>query len=86
MQKRLDANRKVVYKLKANPCKDCEGSFKPWQMQFDHRDPSQKKARVSSLMTSGSVDAILEEIEKCDLVCANCHADRTYQRLQEQKL
>ena len=29
---------------------------------------------------------ILEEIEKCELVCANCHTNRTQLRIQNSKL
>lgn len=36
---------------------------------------------VGSMHTNGySKRAIQEEAKKCDLVCANCHKDRTYRR------
>jgi hypothetical protein len=36
---------------------------------------------VSDLVRRGSRARVLEEIEKCELVCANCHAARTVRRL-----
>jgi hypothetical protein len=50
-------------------------------MHFDHLDPAQKKYNVSSLK-SGTVAgaAVTAEIAKCELVCANCHAERTHAR------
>lgn len=52
-------------------------------MHFDHRNPIDKTAAISALVTGGNRERILEEIKKCDLVCANCHADRTYLRRRE---
>ena len=37
-------------------------------------------ASVATLVAAGSRQLVLAEIEKCDLVCANCHAVRTYER------
>ncbi len=69
--------------LKRAPCVDCGGSFPPWCMQFDHIDGAGvKRANVSLLVAQGySEAAMVEEIAKCELVCANCHANRTYQRV-----
>jgi hypothetical protein len=50
-------------------------------MQFDHRDAAMKKGNIATMVHNRATrEAILEEISKCDVVCANCHADRTYQR------
>lgn len=38
-----------------------------------------KTLRVAA-MTSRSPFRLLEEIKKCDVVCANCHTTRTYLR------
>jgi hypothetical protein len=88
-RKRLDA-REMVDDLKSGPCMDCNQSFHPWQMQFDHRNPSIKKFNIATAVhwtyrSMYSKEAILEEIAKCDLVCANCHADRTYQRAHKEE-
>ena len=70
-----------VRALKDKPCVDCGGIFPSCAMDFDHRDPSRKIANVSKLAHSAEAqDKILREIAKCDLVCANCHRVRTYNR------
>lgn len=67
--------RKVINRLKDKPCMDCGGTFPLVCMQFDHRDPSAKLDKISNLV--GTLRIALAEIEKCDVVCANCHAIRT---------
>ncbi|MFA5163877.1 MAG: hypothetical protein WC441_05170 [Patescibacteria group bacterium] len=42
--------------------------------QFHHRDPSQKLFGLGNKITNFSREKILAEIDKCDLLCANCHA------------
>ena len=71
---------------KKAPCMDCKGVFKPWQMDFDHR-PEEKKSFSLGMVEALGVGPtkILEEIAKCDLVCACCHRDRTHQRRVAQK-
>ena len=49
-------------------------------MQFDHIMGT-KVGNVSELVKQGNRQMVLEEIEKCELVCANCHATRTHFRL-----
>jgi hypothetical protein len=46
-------------------------------MDFDHRDPSTKGFTVSRMVGRATIEAILAEIAKCDIVCANCHRERT---------
>jgi hypothetical protein len=51
-------------------------------MQWDHLPGHEKVADLGSLARQGSRKRVLEEIEKCELVCANCHAIRSYRRRQ----
>jgi hypothetical protein len=46
-------------------------------MHFDHLDGDMKSAGISQLRTIAMID---EEVKKCELVCANCHAERTHKR------
>ena len=69
--------------LRERPCMDCGGSFEPHQMDFDHRSDAMKSFRLTSgdaLLRPTAV--ILDEAAKCDVVCANCHRIRTWQRHQ----
>lgn len=81
-RKSREKRKKFVDDLKRSPCVDCGGTFQPWQMQFDHLGDD-KCDSVSNLIKTASMKAIEAEIAKCELVCANCHADRTYQRAQK---
>jgi hypothetical protein len=73
-------NREYVWELKSNPCTDCGQIYHPTAMQFDHTD-TDKEFNVSDMVKNGfSLTRIQEEINKCELVCANCHAVRTYER------
>ena len=67
----------------SNPCFDCGQFFHHFVMDFDHREPSTKSANVSNLIGSGSIKKIWEEIDKCDLLCANCHRVRTWKSLED---
>jgi hypothetical protein len=51
-------------------------------LEFDHRPDEEKTTDVSNLMVSGSWDAFVSEVAKCDIVCANCHRIRTVKRRQ----
>lgn len=62
---------------KGGVCCDCQGVFNPIVYHFDHRDPFAKVASVLTLARGADRAAFEAELEKCDLVCANCHAIRT---------
>lgn len=60
------------YKSKLK-CEFCEESH-PACLQFHHKDREDKEYAISLLVRSGcSIDKILNEIHKCQVVCANCH-------------
>jgi hypothetical protein len=72
---RNKANRNVKadwfwdYKTKLS-CK-C-GENHPATLDFHHRDSTLKDANISEMMDC-SIEKILEEIAKCEVMCANCH-------------
>ena len=68
-------------RLKAEtPCADCGANFHPAAMQWDHLPGTEKLIEVSLLVRRDSPRLLRREIEKCELVCANCHAVRSYER------
>lgn len=79
--KRTQSKLKVLLnEMKSGPCVDCKQSYPPYVMDFDHLDPKTKVVKVSALIFEGSRQLLLDEIAKCELVCANCHRERTHQR------
>jgi hypothetical protein len=64
--------------LENTPCSDC-GEADSLVLEFDHlRD---KRAAVSWLrVNAAGCRALLDEIAKCEVVCANCHRRRTARR------
>lgn len=70
-------NREIIAAAKAKPCADCGVSFSPYVMDFDHVR-GRKRGTIASWYASVSEKALCAEIAKCDVVCANCHRERTY--------
>lgn len=64
---------------------DCGIIYPPYVMDFDHKEGQKKLNSVARLVHNGwSKKRLLEEMVKCDLVCANCHRVRTYKRLKKE--
>jgi hypothetical protein len=61
------------------PCADCGRHFHFAAMDFDHIDGT-KVAGIATLAIAGSFQKMLREIEKCEVVCSNCHRIRTFVR------
>jgi hypothetical protein len=61
------------------PCIDCTKQYPPYVMQFDHVTGI-KEFNLADNNRWTSWNRVLIEIEKCEIVCSNCHAERTYQR------
>lgn len=72
-------NSEIIREHKSKPCADCGIQYPYYVMDFDHR---QGETKVINLANASRMTRpkILEEIAKCDVVCSNCHRERTYQR------
>jgi len=67
--------------IKSKPCRDCGGIFEVCCMDFDHREGTKKTYNIGSMFAHHySAELIQIELDKCDLVCANCHRIRTRDR------
>ncbi len=82
-QKRItrDRNTKYVGKIKAEQgCCVC-GESHSICLDFHHIDPKTKYKMVSVLVTSGySLKTIQKEIDKCEIICANCHREKHFKK------
>ena len=67
------------YQLKMG-CADCGYKEHPAALEFDHRPGTEKLFNIGEKMGVYSRPKLWAEIEKCDVVCANCHNIRTHDR------
>lgn len=71
---RFEEFRKVLQKYKSSKgCSVC--GFSDFRaLQFHHRNKEEKEFNLSEIVRTGSsMNRIMSEIVKCDVVCANCH-------------
>ena len=76
-------NRKLIQEAKDVPCMGCGVRHPFWIMQFDH--VRGKKEFNLSAASARAEQKVKDEIAKCDIVCSNCHDDRTYKRDLEKR-
>ncbi len=70
-------NREYIQEAKNKPCTDCGIRYPFYVMDFDHVR-GEKRVNLSMMGNRGySIESIQTEIEKCEVVCANCHRERT---------
>jgi 5-methylcytosine-specific restriction endonuclease McrA len=75
--RRLELRKKMLDFLSCRNCLIC-GEADPVVLEFDHIDPSQKDFSISvGIVKVFSWERILEEINKCQILCANCHRRKT---------
>jgi hypothetical protein len=78
----MAAPRKQLYKYKGNKCANCGlsveemlarfGTFNR-MFQFNHVDPKQKDPRYDNLIQRQLSGEQLDEVDKCVLLCNECH-------------
>ena len=65
-----------LYKVKKG-CEMCGYNKHFSALHFDHSDRSTKVEKVSK-MVKHSLKNLILEIRKCNILCANCHSEKTY--------
>lgn len=74
-------NQQFITEYKTNkPCADCKKIYPSYVMDFDHLPQFKKEFQISRKGQYYSKEKLLEEFSKCELVCANCHRERTWRR------
>lgn len=77
--------RQFLEQCKADKlCKNCKKIFPPYMLSFDHVK-GKKIGNLTDIARSGTIEQLVEEMMKCELVCLNCHAHRTYLRSKNVK-
>lgn len=75
---RMEVRTAIIVAAKARPCADCGVEYPTHVMQFDH--VRGVKLGLVSRMKDWNIRRLTDEIAKCEVVCANCHSDRTFTR------
>jgi NADPH-dependent glutamate synthase beta subunit-like oxidoreductase len=84
-RQRRDATKAMIAEAKSVPCADCNKTFPPCCMDFDHVI-GEKIDDISRLARYGyDSSKLLREIEKCEVVCANCHRIRTFDQMVQRE-
>ena len=73
----LERTRYLLGFFREHPCVDC-GELDPVVLEFDHL--GDKWFNIGQALSYRRWETILEEIAKCEVVCANCHRRRTARR------
>jgi hypothetical protein len=64
-------------------CADCGYNAHVAPLQFDHLPGFKKLFSIGAKAQAYSWDKVMTEIAKCEVVCANCHFIRTWDRRKE---
>lgn len=78
-ERQRESKRKCV-EHKGNKCKKCGYNKCIDALEFHHTDPTQKDPTIRFGSTRLSFEKLKAEIDKCDLLCANCHREEHARR------
>lgn len=70
-------NTAILISVRNNPCKDCNLPLPDYVKIFSYRQPQTKYHHLSQMITLPT-DKLRSELDKCDLICLNCHAIRLH--------
>lgn len=76
-QKLRGLKRKLhLIDLRGSCCENCGYNKNLSALDFHHKDPNEKESQLDMRNLSNStMEWILEEFEKCEVLCSNCHRE-----------
>jgi hypothetical protein len=82
--RRQESNARFKERIKKikelSGCIDCKKKYPHYVLEFDHLPNEEKIGNIYKVFISYGLQAALKEIDKCEIVCANCHSHRTWDR------
>lgn len=83
--KRVQEKRDWLAETKTNlSCRIC-GENHPAALDFHHREPGTKESSIARMVTGPfTLDQLKAEVEKCEVLCANCHRIFHWEQKHEQ--
>jgi len=76
-RRRRDKRKDKLIEYFGNKCCDCGGTFHKCAYDFHHVNPLEKKFEIAPALDR-NWNTIMEEINKCIMLCSNCHRVRHY--------
>ena len=76
--------KEMAIEYKGGKCEKCGYDKCKNALDFHHTDPTKKEFTVSS--ANKSWESIKKELDKCIMVCANCHREIHFEIEQNKKL
>ena len=69
------SRKKAAIELLGGKCSSCGGIFHQSAYDFHHKNPTEKEGGIARMLQSFSINhpKVRQELEKCILVCSNCH-------------
>jgi len=64
-------------------CLDC-GEDHPACLQFHHKNKAEKDFNIADVASrASSIGVLLREMDKCEVLCVNCHAKRHWNEMHK---
>lgn len=73
--KRRSALKRRAVEYKGGSCSRCGYNRYMGALDFHHLDPSKKEIAIAQKIATRSWESIRQELDKCILLCANCHRE-----------
>lgn len=73
-QAERDRRKGILIARRGGKCLRC-GEMSPPVLEFHHYDPSVKQIGLKKANLLRDWDAVLAEVDRCILLCRNCHAE-----------
>jgi hypothetical protein len=83
MKNRRAKRRQKLIELGGDKCSKCHSLS---NLEFNHIDRSTKLFVLSGKGLDKSWEKILEELDKCELLCNNCHVEKTREQYQNKEI
>lgn len=86
VQRRREKIKELSVKFKGGRCTKCGYDKCIDALEFHHRNPNEKEFGIGSQGYTRGWNRVKKEIEKCDILCANCHREIHHKENQDKKL
>ena len=85
-QKRRIESRNILRNLKVNGCAICGYDKCIDSLDFHHSNPNEKKFKINAMTMTYKIERIVDELNKCILLCKNCHYELHYKERKSKEM